>query len=350
MEARNRVVEVTGEGGPAATPEPLIETLPFGIKSWQEIIASETATPANAVEGLLEEGSTSLLVARQKEGKSMLAAQLAIDVADGEPFLGRLQTKRGRVLYVDYENRAHRVKARGLDLARGRNVQDVFYLAYDRISERELGLDGKQLEPLKEAVKLLQPALLVIDPLRLSTSIDFTDPNKVVDALRRVSSIQDECPQTAILLVHHRTKSNQEHTVRLQDDPRAWIDRTYGSQALIAHVETIIGLERDTEGLYTLATVPRSSEPLTWMLEKEPDSERYILADSASQMKTWPQGLLDHWRDLPTEFSWSDAMARVGNSTFGRLRRRAMPLGLLTQDLQSKRYRKTEPARDGREG
>jgi hypothetical protein len=245
-----------------ATAEPVTT-----LKSWQAIIESEIEPPQSIVESLIEEGGISLLIARQKEGKSMLAAQLSIDVSFGEKFLGQLATRQGRVVYIDYENRTHRLKKRGEELGSGRKITDVFFAAYDRIADRNLGLDGEDLKRLMAAVDEHKPSLLVIDPLRLATSMDLVDAGKVVGVLENASMIQRNNPWLGIVLVHHLKKLQGDGTVSLRSNPRDWVDRAFGSQALLAHVETIIGLEQDEDRQYTLATVPRSYEPLTWALE-----------------------------------------------------------------------------------
>jgi len=290
----------------------------------------------------VEEGGISILIARQKEGKSMLSAQLAIDVSCGDPFLGKLKTKKGIVLYVDYENRSHRIKLRGEDLGSGRELTGVLFAAYDRISDRDLGLDGDDLERLRESVAVIHPTLLIIDPLRLATSAELgAEASKVVPVLERASTLQQAHPSMGILLVHHLKKGQVEakDKVRLRDNPRDWIDRIYGSQALLAHVETIIGLEQDEDRHYTLATVPRSSEPIIWAIEKVSSSERFVLAKPSEQLSIWSNKLKDHWDNLPNEFSWTEGMAVVGNSTLDRIVRKATPL-LLTQDPRTKLYHK----------
>jgi hypothetical protein len=294
------------------------------------------------VESLIEEGGISLLIARQKEGKSMLSGQLSIDVSFGEKFLGQLQTRQGRVLYVDYENRTHRLKTRGKDLAQGRQLTEVFFAAYDRIADRNLGLDGDNLARLMQAVAECKPALLVIDPLRLATSTDLIDSGKVVGVLECVSKIQQANPQLGILLVHHLKKGQGDNLISLRSSPRDWVERAFGSQALLAHVETIIGLEQDEDRRYTLATVPRSYEPIVWALEKEVESERFMLSGPTDQLATWPATLRQHWNELPNEFTWTEGMAKVGNSTLDRIIRRARPL-LLVQDPRTKQYRKLAP-------
>lgn len=300
---------------------------------------STVEPPASIVENLIEEGGISLLIARQKEGKSMFSGQLSIDVSRGERFLGQLNTRRGRVLYVDYENRTHRLKTRGNDLAEGRIVNEVFFAAYDRIADRDLGLDGDNLERHIRSIQDLQPALLVIDPLRLATSTDLLDSGKVVAVLENVSKIQRENPRLGILLVHHLKKGQGDGVVTLRANPRDWAERAFGSQALLAHVETIIGLEQDEDRHYTLATVPRSYEPMILALEKQPGSERYAVAGPADQLATWPAKQRHHWEELPAEFSWTEGAAKVGNSTLDRVVRRAVPY-LLVQDPATKRYRK----------
>lgn len=320
----------------------MVVTLAEGTKafqSWQAIMESTVEPPASIVENLIEEGGISLLIARQKEGKSMFSGQLSIDVSRGERFLGQLNTRRGRVLYVDYENRTHRLKTRGNDLAEGRIVNEVFFAAYDRIADRDLGLDGDNLERLIRSIQELQPALLVIDPLRLATSTDLLDSGKVVAVLENVSKIQRENPRLGILLVHHLKKGQGDGVVTLRANPRDWVERAFGSQALLAHVETIIGLEQDEDRHYTLATVPRSYEPMILALEKQPGSERYAVAGPADQLATWPAKQRHHWEELPAEFSWTEGAAKVGNSTLDRVVRRAVPY-LLVQDPATKRYRK----------
>ena len=323
--------------GPSATAN----TLPSGIKNWDSIINSNIAPPSNIVEGIVEEGSVSLLVGRAKEGKSLLAAQLSIDVSNGNPVLGKLLTKKGKVLYLDYENRAHRLKARGEDLAQGQNVNDVYFATYEMISNRDLGFDGNNLKRLENAVKILRPTLLVIDPLRLATSLDLKAPEKILSILNGAASLFSANDKMGILLIHHLIKRQGDYVVRLRDDPRVWIEGAFGSQALIAHVETIIGLERDNDELYTLATVPRSSEPITWSLEKAPQSERFVLCGDDAQIKMWTPALQEGWKKLPQDFSWTDGTAIVSNSTLDRILRKARPLGLITQDSKTKRYKKT---------
>jgi len=315
-----------------------------GLRTWQDIINSEPEGVGYVVEGVVEEGGMSLLIARQKAGKSMLAGQMCIDVSLGEAFLGTLRTKKGPVIYLDFENRPRVLKARGKDLGQNRPITDVYFACYDRIADRDMGLDEENLERLKEACAHLKPVLLVIDPLRLATSKDTNDQRDVVKIMEAASELQKVNPQMGILIVHHLKKNQDspDKNWKLRSDPREWMDRVHGSQALLAHVEILIGFEQEAEDLYIFATVPRSSSPIIWQLEKARDSQRFVLAGNAAQVKTWPQKQQENWAKLPEEFSRSEADKLVNHSTVDRLIKKAIQVGMLRQDPTTKRYRKVE--------
>src|ERR1700684_4033998 len=60
------------------------------------------------VDGLLPNGSLSLLAAKPKQGKSNLSRHLAVCVSKGEPFLGR-KVSKGEVLVVSLEDPVNHV-------------------------------------------------------------------------------------------------------------------------------------------------------------------------------------------------------------------------------------------------
>jgi hypothetical protein len=157
---------------------------------------------------------------------------------------------------------------------------------------------------------------------------------KILDA---VSTLQKENPSMAVILVHHVRKQQDNGSEPLRNDPRSWMDRIYGSQALLAHVDAIWGLEEDPEG-YTFTTVPRSQDPLLVPLEKQPESERFLLS---SERLPFTETQKAAWAKLPQDFTWSEALKLgIPNSLLDRTIRRAKSAGLLTQNAGTKRYRK----------
>jgi hypothetical protein len=186
----------------------------------------------------------------------------------------------------------------------------------------------------------LSPGLLIIDPLRYAVDADSSDERSAVNALDKVSELRNLNPTLAVILLHHLKKTQDNFTPVLRNDPRAWIERVYGSQALLAHVETIWGLEHDDMG-YALGTVSRSEDSFVLGLEKEESSQRFKVSPISVQLASLSPALRQAWDRLPSDFSWTEATRNaVQNSTLGRLVGQAVPSGLLTQDPVTKRYRK----------
>jgi len=302
------------------------------VLTLQEIMTTDYPEVAWRISELLHVGEVTLLIGRQKEGKSTLALQLAIDVATGEGFLNQYDTLQGRVLYIDYENRPRQLKGRALDLLGGRDASNVLVKSFDFLTERDVGLDGKAAEQLKTLVYKHQPSLLILDPLRFAAPKgDSKEENWAVTVVDQVSSLREVCPTMSVIIVHHLKKADSESRLRLRDDPRTWIEKAYGSQALIAHVENIWGLEADSDG-YTFATVPRSQEQLILRLEKKPESQRFLLSENRLEVLTPKQR--EYWLKLPTEFSWSMATdeCQIPNSTLDRMIRLARGAGLVASE------------------
>jgi len=151
--------------------------------------------------------------------------------------------------------------------------------------------------------------------------------------------------------VHHLKKKQDfsGKATKLKDDPRSWIEQIYGSQALLAHVDSIWGIEEDNEG-FVFATVARSHETVIEWLEKEPVSQRSLLTESeAFGFKTEQQRKA--WERLPREFNWREAKASAGVSfnMITTLIREGTKHGKLIQDSKTKRYRKVQRTPGGDE-
>jgi AAA domain len=311
------------------------------ILTLQELIDTEFSLASPLIKGLLDPSETALFIARQKEGKSTLALQLAIDVACGDRFLDHYDVAPARVFYLDYENRFYRLKARGIDLANGRKVENLHIKAFEQISQRDVGLFGKEFVELQSLIQQLQPGLTIIDPLRyaLSNANGTSGQDIALRAIDAISRLHEDS-EMGVILVHHLKKQQETLSIRLKTDPRAWIERVYGSQALIAHVDTIWGIEAEGDG-YTFATVPRSHQPLILPLEKHPESERFLLGtNDGTTFRTPAQKKA--WDSLPAQFSWRDAeRLNISNNLMNSVIRQARSAGLLMQDPATKQYHKT---------
>jgi hypothetical protein len=294
--------------------------------------------PESLINGLLFSDETVLFIARQKEGKSMLMLQLCLDVAAGKPFLGRYQCSKQKVFYIDYENRPYRLQQRVLGLLNGEQPpDDLCFYALNNLSDRDLslGLDDN-FDRLYSQVQELKPGLLVIDPLRYASDGEL-DEKHSLEIVERVAQLKRDNPAMAVVLVHHLRKSGDSTSARLKLDPRSWVDKVYGSQALLAHVEAIWGMEKDDDG-YTFATVPRSQAVLNLRLSKNAESEQFVFDGETRQELTPAEQ--EAWKKLPNSFTWTEGLKSVSNSTLGRTVRKTRENGMLFQDPETKQYRK----------
>jgi len=319
------------------------------IVSLSQIVEMDLPKPAPVVDRLLQPGEITLMIGRQKEGKSTLTLQLAIDIGGGDLFLDEYATRTGKVLYLDFENRLLQVQKRALDLSKNRgSLANVEVKIYERASaiHRDLSLSGDGAIRLKDEISERKPDVLIIDPLR------YAAPDKgnkgeeawalaVIDAVVKIQQVH---PLMSVLLVHHLRKSSEDAGPTLRDDPPSWIEKCYGSQALLAHVDSIWGLARESEG-YTFATVSRSHEQLTVRLEKEgPETERFALCDDRLESLSPEQRA--HWDKLPSKFTWKMGLERnIAKGSLNRLIELTKGLGLLRHE--NKQYFKVEsPGRE----
>jgi len=291
---------------------------------------------------LLQPGEITMMLGRQKEGKSTLALQLAIDIGGGSHFLEEFPTQTGKVLYIDFENKYEQIQKRVLDLGAKHeaNLKNVAVQAYKRAIDRDVSLYGDGAAHLKEIIEEKEPELLILDPLRYAAAEKGrSEENWALNMIDAVQEIQSVRPSMAVLLVHHLRKAGEDGGPTLRDDPRTWIEKCFGSQALLAHVDSIWGLAAEVEG-YTFATVPRSVEQLTVRLHKLPESERFFISDDRLESLSPEQR--EYFSKLPQQFTYAQAITLgIPKGSAGRLIRRCKSSGLLKVD-EDGQYRKVE--------
>jgi hypothetical protein len=160
-------------------------------------------------------GRLTLLVAREKVGKSTLARAAAAAVSKGCAFLGQ-PTQQGTVLWVVLEELLADVVFK---MARFDADSESVFLLQPLLEQR--------FEGLREEVAAVRPRLLVIDTLASYVEGEEIDENssmawtRILNQLRRLA----EEYQVAVILLHHATKR----------------DGTYrGSTAIGASVDQIV--------------------------------------------------------------------------------------------------------------
>jgi hypothetical protein len=187
------------------------------------------------VDDLLPGSGFSLLVAKPKVGKTTLARNLALCVAQGKDFLGR-KTQRGLVIYLALEEKRSEVRKHFRDMG-ATGTEDIhLYVA-------SAPADG--LQQVRAAAERLKPVLIIIDPLFRFTRVkDSNDYAQVTGALEPLLVLARET-RAHVLCVHHAGKGNREGG-----------DSILGSTAIFGAVDTAL-IMRKLEGYRTLQSEQR---------------------------------------------------------------------------------------------
>jgi hypothetical protein len=159
---------------------------PFQTIDGLEVVSSTEQVFSGLVGDLLADVGLTMMCAKPKVGKSSLARQLAVSVAEGEDFLGK-SVKTGNILYLSLEGPKHVVqqhfKTLGLTQTKGRVT-----LVHEHMpAQGELGVEKlrRTLDGLKDV------RLLVIDPvgklLRLAKSENYDEVLTAVEVLEKIA-------------------------------------------------------------------------------------------------------------------------------------------------------------------
>lgn len=207
------------------------------------------------------------LIAPEKSGKTFLAFQMAICVADGKPFLDVFEiSKGGRVLYLGLEQSLGLNHERLLSMSRGGSIPENLDIVSAGSDWPPLDRGG--LARLEAYIKEEKPALVVIDVWQaLAPSANGRDNAYQADskALRPLHGLANSTG-TAILIIHHTRKGSA-----LSKDPS---ESTSGSRAMDSVPDHNIFLNREhgsNDGL--VKTKTRVAKPIDDMaLRFIPDS------------------------------------------------------------------------------
>jgi predicted ATP-dependent serine protease len=262
-EASKRLrVYANGSGGLSAPPERHASSHRAPVFTRVgELLAEPEEAVEYLVEGLLPVGSTGLIVAKPKVGKSTFAANMAIAIARGEPFLSR-QTKQGTVLYVALEG--PRPQWRRTLAAMGLTADDSIYFFIGRAPQGAL-------EWLAENAREKQPVLVIVDTFqRFARVKDLNDYAQVSNATDPLIELARESG-AALVYVHHAGKGERAEAG----------DTVLGSTALFGSVDTAIFLKR-TDQHRIFSTDQRSGEntPETILAM---DNETFIISAAGTK-------------------------------------------------------------------
>lgn len=149
------------------------------------------------------EKSTTLFPSERGVGKSFLAMQIAIKIAEGaKEYLGEEIEIQGNVLYVNLELGDHTIKKRMEKLLMD-NESNSEFSAYS-FDERSGFFES--IELIREFCQAKKPVLIIIDNLRTAFVGADNEKNKVMTSvISEINKLKDEF-NCSFLIVHHTKK------------------------------------------------------------------------------------------------------------------------------------------------
>ena len=159
------------------------------------------------IDALVPSGTLTLLVGRDKSGKTLLSLDMVHAVRTGEPFLDYFAAVQGEVIALLMDDPPGLVRERIID-----NLglsDDGLWIA----THLDVDTDNPQrlLDALAEEAMTRKPALIVVDALYvlLQGAKQLHDAGEMRPLMRQLDRIAEESG-AAVLLIHHPRKSDQE--------------------------------------------------------------------------------------------------------------------------------------------
>lgn len=237
-EGYTRIPPVLIIGSKAAPAAPVdTDWLHRGVNA-SELQRREFAEVNWPVASILSEGCT-LLAGKPKSKKSWLALGIAVDVALGRVTLGKLDTRRGRVIYLDLESNQRRMQSR-LRAMLGSNPWPDNLHIYTEWPRGEAGI--LQLEAFMEhypdTILVVCDILQNIRPARVKNANPYDEDYEAVKPLNQFG----ERHHAAVLALHHTRKAKADDV----------FDEISGSTGLSAGVA----------GMWVLGRMPNGPESI----------------------------------------------------------------------------------------
>ena len=172
------------------------------------------------IDGLIPKPGMVLLLGEAGAGKSYMALQMALAIAQGGTFF-HAKCKRGRVLYLqlDEGELALRYKLADLRDKHGIDISGHIYLLHPATAPKGINiLQPHYFAILEDAIRKADPDLIVFDVLREIHNADedsSTEMKPVGDALTKLGNGR------AVLILHHPKKIAYGLDPKVVDSSRA---------------------------------------------------------------------------------------------------------------------------------
>ena len=304
-----------------------------GTVSATELVGKEFTPLLQPVNQLICEGLT-FLVGASKIGKSWIALLLAVCVARGSAFWGRV-TMKSRVLYFALEDSERRIKSRLLTMGETNPPENLMFATQAEIMGE--GFEGQLSDWLSGGS---ETALIIIDTFQKVRGISPRGVNAYqadYETVGKLKSLADK-HRAAIVCIHHTNK------LRNAADP---YEKISGSTGIMGAADTAILIDRERGS--DLATVMFTGRDVygddfiirfnngRWDVEHENAAE--FREGNAYEAEPMVQLLRSIVTTNPTGSKWaysqleSMGLDLLGYPPFATARDCASKLGQLSQEL-----------------
>jgi len=150
------------------------------------------------------------VIGKPKVAKSFFVMQMGLSIATGSEFLG-MQTKKGTVLYVNFEISEEKLQERVQDMCSEMGITDVSNFLTVSISggmalETEEGRKHLEEAIIEAGLEQGYPDVVILDPRRNSMAADENQSEILTKWCNNVDRLREEYGFTMVI-VHHAGKS-----------------------------------------------------------------------------------------------------------------------------------------------
>jgi len=353
---KNIALGVTQQTSGDVGTEKLIETTQEQLTELRKVLAQDikvttarelidTPLPENQYligRGLIPKQGYTMLVGKAKEGKTMLALNIALCLATATPFLMRKGEKVGlfpvpapkKTLFLLRENVPETIQTflkkqtRGLGHRLGKDIRESLNLiGFARPKATYLDIRAEGLRELRNLLDERSPDLVVIDPLSRFLTSDMNRMEAVIKVANTLDSLGEEF-NCAFLLLHHFRKFGKEDA-----ETEDIFQRITGSSGWRNSYVSCLALERKhrrrSGNIKKLSLEFRTYPPIDPItIERDPESllSEHITEEEAYQGSSSVKALVELIRDEFKKGVRYGAIADLASERFGVSKRRITAL------------------------
>jgi hypothetical protein len=349
-----------------AVEAPVVETP--GIYSYESLLTLAVSAPQYAVEGLMNEGQTTVFAGYFGVGKTMFAGQLSIAFATGRSFLGRRVHRPYKTIFLDFETGPGAIKERLAKQVEAAHLTDgekqllgrnwVYVNAMDETcSLYGLQMNATGFEKLVAFLNQKGAEVLIIDNLGWFSDGELEDAEDVKSLYQSLRDLKTACPSLKnglILMLHHLVKptGDRANRCKLLTAPREYLSLARGSQRLLDFAECRLALAEevlDGQVLHIVNGVNRTAVVDALIIQLGTETLSFDLHEDTqlrySQAFEGKARQRQIFETLPEAFSWTEALRtevegkRVSKDTLSGTLRTASLNKFLSHD-ENGRYMK----------